>query len=82
MQSFSPLAAALGGTLIGLAAALLWAGSGRIAGVSGIFGQMLPPSHIAWWRLAFLGGLVLGAFGAARLAALAGFGLPVPRLFG
>ena len=38
MESFSPLSAIIGGVLIGLSAAVLWIGNGRIAGVSGIFG--------------------------------------------
>jgi uncharacterized membrane protein YedE/YeeE len=53
--------AAIGGALIGVAAALLLAGSGRIAGISGIAGQLFSPStkdHS--WRLAFLGGLLAG----------------------
>lgn len=53
--------AAIGGALIGVAAALLLGGSGRIAGISGIAGQLFSPStkdHS--WRLAFLGGLLVG----------------------
>ena len=67
MDSFTPLTAALGGTLIGLAAALLWLGNGRIAGIAGIFGNLLPASRDALWRLVFLICLVLGAFAASRL---------------
>ncbi len=52
MESFTPLTAALGGSLIGLAAAVLWLGNGRIAGISGIFGQLLPPAH--WLAVAGL----------------------------
>jgi hypothetical protein len=39
MDTFTPLPAALGGLLIGLSAALLWLANGRIAGISGLFGQ-------------------------------------------
>ena len=67
MQSFSPLTAALGGTLIGLACAVLWLGNGRIAGISGIFGQLLPPAQTVVWRLVFLATLIA----ATALAALA-----------
>lgn len=60
MDSFSPLPATLGGLLIGLASAVLWLGNGRIAGISGIFGQLLPPRADALWRILFVVALVLG----------------------
>ncbi len=59
MDAFSPLSAALGGTLIGLACAVLWLGNGRIAGISGIFGQLLPPAQTVLWRVVFLVALVM-----------------------
>lgn len=74
MESFSPLSAALGGSLIGLAAAVLWLGNGRIAGISGIFGHLLPPVQSAVWRLVFLVALVLAAFVAAKLFPQLGVG--------
>lgn len=40
MGSFTPVSAAIGGALIGLAAALLWLADGRIAGISGIIGGL------------------------------------------
>ena len=58
MENFSPLPALLGGIMIGIASALLWIGNGRIAGISGIFGQLLPPARTLIWRLAFLGAMV------------------------
>jgi uncharacterized membrane protein YedE/YeeE len=67
MESFTPLTAALGGSLIGLATAVLWLGNGRIAGISGIFGQLLPPAQTVVWRLVFLVALVLATFAAAKL---------------
>lgn len=67
MESFSPLSAALGGGLIGLAAAVLWLGNGRIAGISGIFGQLLPPAQTVVWRLVFLVALVAATFATAKL---------------
>jgi len=67
MESFSPLSAAIGGSLIGLAAAVLWLGNGRIAGISGIFGQLLPPAQSALWRLVFLVALIAATFLAAKL---------------
>ncbi len=59
MHQFTPVSAAIGGLLIGLSAAVLWLGIGRIAGISGILGALLPPraGDIAW-RLAFLAGLI------------------------
>jgi len=62
------LAPLLGGVLIGLAASVLLLGIGRIAGVSGILGELLPPRRDAepGWRMAFLVGLVFsGLVGAA-----------------
>jgi hypothetical protein len=62
MDSFTPLPALIGGALIGLAAALLWLGNGRLAGISGIFGRILPPTaSTALWRAIFLAALVVGA---------------------
>lgn len=61
MTEFTPYSALLGGALIGLASALLLWLNGRIAGVSGILGQVVrtPAGHHGW-RWLFLGGLVLG----------------------
>ena len=58
MESFTPLTATLGGALIGLASAVLWLGNGRIAGISGIFGQLLPPAQTIVWRIVFLVALI------------------------
>jgi uncharacterized membrane protein YedE/YeeE len=56
---FTPWASLAGGALIGLAAALLVLFNGRIAGISGILGGLLPwPKGDTTWRLAFLAGLV------------------------
>lgn len=41
--TFTPLSALLGGALIGLSAVVLMLFSGRIAGISGIVGRVLPP---------------------------------------
>lgn len=55
--------AAIGGGMIGLAAALMVIFNGRIAGVSGVLGGLLLDRKGAEtpWRALFLGGLVLGA---------------------
>ena len=62
IENFTPVSGAVGGILIGIAATLLLAGSGRIAGISGIAGGLLGrvPGDSAW-RVLFLLGLVLGA---------------------
>jgi uncharacterized protein len=51
----------LGGVLIGGAASGLLFFNGRIAGISNIFGNLLPPSgEDAPWRFAFVAGLLAG----------------------
>ncbi len=67
VDAFTPLSALAGGALIGLAATLLMAGNGRIAGISGILGGALAEG--GGWRLAFLLGLPLGAVLAHALGA-------------
>ena len=58
MENFTPLSAAAGGFLIGLAAVLFMALNGRIAGISGIVAGVLTPAKGDWtWRAAFIGGL-------------------------
>jgi uncharacterized membrane protein YedE/YeeE len=79
MEHFTPLSASIGGALIGLSAAILWLGNGRIAGISGIFGQLLPPQSAVVWRLTFLVFLVLGTFVASYLIPGLGVGGPAGR---
>ncbi len=43
VTEFTPLASTFGGALIGLAAVILLAFDGRIAGISGIVGRLFPP---------------------------------------
>jgi uncharacterized membrane protein YedE/YeeE len=60
MANFTPISAAIGGMLIGLAATLLLATNGRIAGISGIAGGLMQRDAGArGWRLMFLAGLML-----------------------
>lgn len=74
MTSFDPWSGLAGGALIGLAAALLLALRGRIAGISGILaGALLPSEGGRGWRIAFLLGLPLGA----GLAWMAGVETPL-----
>jgi uncharacterized protein len=65
----------VGGTLIGLAAVLLLAWNGRIAGISGILGGLITATAHGEriWRLAFIFGLIVGA----GLVALVRGGLPL-----
>ncbi len=67
-QHFTPLSALGGGVLIGLAATILWAASGKVAGISGITGGLLAPTagDVAW-RVAFVVGLLLGGAAVASL---------------
>ena len=58
-----------GGALIGLAAALYWFATGRVAGVSGIFGGALRERQARGERLAFVAGLIAAGLAAALLSA-------------
>lgn len=61
MTDFTPGPAALGGLLIGIAAVLLMATTGRIAGISGYLSRLLPPYSDTLFpeRMAFIAGIVL-----------------------
>ncbi len=75
---FAPLPALAGGLMIGAAVTLLVLGNGRIAGVSGVLGNLLQPRRgdIAW-RVAFIAGLVAAPW-FWRLAVHGGFAPPLP----
>jgi len=77
MEHFTPVSAAIGGLLVGLAAAFLWLTDGRIAGISGIVGGLWSPSagDLAW-RLAFIAGLIASPI----IFGLAGGKVPQPVL--
>jgi uncharacterized membrane protein YedE/YeeE len=61
MENFTPVSSLLGGMLIGLSAALVLLGLGRIAGISGIFGGLLVPrAGDIGWRATFVAGLLAG----------------------
>lgn len=76
MTEFTPLASLVGGMMIGLSAVLLMAWEGRIAGISGIAGRLLPPYLDRSFpsRLGFVIGLV-----AAPFAVIASTGEPVAQ---
>lgn len=79
MATFTPVSAAIGGGLIGISAVLLMLLTGRIAGISGIFGGLLDfRNEDKVWRIAFVAGLIL----APLIAGLIGFAIPSPKLPG
>lgn len=64
MHNFTPGTAVLGGLIIGTAAALMLLLKGRIAGISGIIGGLLHPSHgDSSWRAMFLLGMMAAPLG-------------------
>ena len=72
-SNFTPWASLSGGILLGAAAAFFILGNGRVLGISGIMGGLLPPkSGDAGWRIAFL----LGTLTAPLV-----FGLLAPEGF-
>lgn len=64
MTEFTPFASLIGGAMIGLSAVLLMLWEGRIAGISGIAGRLLPPYRdgASPSRLGFVVGLVAAPF--------------------
>ena len=61
MEHFTPILSLSGGLIIGIAATILLT-SGRIAGISGIIGGLIPPSTgDKDWRFLFILGLIGGA---------------------
>ncbi len=75
MVNFTPVSAAIGGALIGLASTLLMLLAGRIAGMSGILGETLTGGDNQW-RLAFIAGVLL----APMLGGLVGHPLATPAM--
>lgn len=59
--NFTPTTALAGGLLIGTAAAVLLAGIGRIAGISGMLHGLFGAESGWSWRVSFLLGLIGGA---------------------
>ena len=77
MADFTPVSAAIGGVLIGLAATLLMLFTGRIAGISGILAGCLGSgTDDKRWRVAFIAGLLL----APLAAGLIGYPVPSPQM--
>ncbi len=61
---FTPVRGLVGGLLIGSGAVVWWLAAGRIAGISGLLGQMVEArGRGGFARWCFLAGLVMGAAG-------------------
>ncbi len=69
MTEFTPFASLIGGMMIGLSAVLMMLWEGRIAGVSGIAGRLLPPYRDSAFlsRFGFVAGLVAAPFAMMAL---------------
>ena len=67
MENFTPYSSLAGGILIGISASILMYLNGRIAGISGIAADLFNALSLSEkaWRLAFIVGLVGGAFAYA-----------------
>ncbi len=78
MTEFTPWASLGGGVLIGIAAILLMAIHGRIAGMTGILSGIIPPVGSDWsWRLAFLVGAIAAPLLYTLLGGTISFAVPV-----
>lgn len=80
-NAFTPWSALTGGLLIGLAAAALIVFNGRVAGISGIIGQLLQRDTwavpTAWsWRAAFIAGLLAAPWLYQQFAPLPAMQMP------
>lgn len=81
MTEFTPIAALVGGILIGLSAVILMAFNGRIAGMTAMLGGVLEPQNPdSPWRLAFLAGAVGAPMVALLMGAEFGFAAPTTGL--
>jgi len=77
ITTFTPFASLFGGVLIGLAAVILMAFNGRIAGMTAMLGGLLEPQHPdAPWRIAFLTGAIAAPLFATLLGAEFSFASP------
>src|SRR5262245_62940717 len=81
MANFTPVSAAIGGALIGLAATLLMLINGRMAGISGMLAACLDVrSRDRIWSAAFIAGLVLAPVSSNLVVAMA-VGMVLHRLW-
>lgn len=78
MTEFTPWASLGGGVLIGMAAILLMALHGRVAGMTGILSGAIPPLGTDWrWRIAFLAGAIVAPPIYLLLGGTVSFDVPV-----
>lgn len=78
MTDFTPWQSLFGGALIGLAAVLLMAFNGRIAGMTGILSGLIPPLATDWpWRTAFLAGAIVAPLVYMAVGGSFSFAVPV-----
>ncbi|MGJ8531509.1 MAG: YeeE/YedE family protein [Alphaproteobacteria bacterium] len=78
MTEFTPWASLGGGVLIGIAAILLMALHGRVAGMTGILSGVIPPLGTDWkWRVAFLAGAITAPPIYLSLGGTVSFDVPV-----
>ncbi|WP_075997425.1 YeeE/YedE family protein [Salaquimonas pukyongi] len=81
ITEFTPYSSLLGGVLIGVAATLLMAFHGRVAGMTGILQGVLPPLSADWqWRAVFLAGAIAAPFVFVNLGGTVDFAVPVATL--
>ncbi len=78
MENFTPVAALVGGTFIGLGALLLMVALGRVAGISGISSLAIFQREGRSWRLAFVVGLLVGPLAVSLL--ISDFSFSTPEL--
>ena len=78
---FTPWLSLIGGVLIGLSAVILMATNGRIAGMTGIVGGVLPPVERDWqWRAIFLLGCIIPAIALKAMGHAPDVGFPMSNL--
>ena len=77
ITDFTPYASLIGGILIGIAAVILMAFNGRIAGMTAMLNGVLEPQNPDnRWRLAFLAGAILAPLIATLIGAEFSFASP------
>lgn len=70
-NEFTPITSLAGGILIGLAAVMLMAGLGRIAGITGIVAGLFSPVRGDWaWRALFTLGMIAAPLTYSQFSAL------------
>lgn len=78
---FTPWTALAGGVLLGIASAMFILLNGRILGISGILGGLLPPRKgDSGWRISFLLGTMAAPLAMSWLLPGASSLLPAPRI--